>query len=304
MSYKIARFGWLPDPPDFRDYRGDEPVVGRAVAQMAKRVAEVRKTVKPAAAKDIPLLAAKPPTAPPASVDLRFDDPPIEDQEDIGSCTAQAVVGLWEHLQIRLHGEHFDGSRLFLYKVTRNYLGWVGDTGAFVRSAIKALRLFGTCPEVYWPYVTGDFDVEPRAFCYAFAQNFKAIAYHRLEDLKGLKRSLAQGLPFAFGFTVYKQAIHAADATGEIPFPGPKDTPTGGHAVVAVGYDDKKKIGAGAGALLIRNSWGTGWGDQGYGWLPYEYVDRGLARDFWVLTEMDYTDIAVPEDVAPASDGG
>ena len=82
----------------------------------------------------------------------------------------------------------------------------------------------------------------------------------------------------------------AGEGTGEIPFPTAGDTVQGGHAVLAVGYDDAKKIGSAKGALLIRNSWGTGWGAEGYGWLPYDYVLKGLANDFWSLVQADFVD--------------
>ena len=89
-----------------------------------------------------------------------------------------------------------------------------------------------------------------------------------------------------FGFTVY----NFGNANGEFAFPGPSDAVQGGHAIVAVGYDDDRQIGSEKGALKIRNSWGTGWGESGYGWLPYAYVEQGLADDFWSLFKLDYID--------------
>lgn len=77
---------------------------------------------------------------------------------------------------------------------------------------------------------------------------------------------------------------------GKIPFPCDGEKVEGGHAVVAVGYDDNLEISnpgcdgsSTTGALLIRNSWGTAWGQDGYGWLPYQYVEAGLAEDWWVV---------------------
>ena len=93
-----------------------------------------------------------------------------------------------------------------------------------------------------------------------------------------------------FGFTVYSSMPGIGDDTGDIPFPKEGDRVEGGHAVVAVGYDDNRKIGSNKGALLIRNSWGKEWGDRGYGWLPYEYVLRGQAVDFWSLVEASFVD--------------
>jgi C1A family cysteine protease len=212
-------------------------------------------------------------------------------------------VGLLEYFARRTTGKHEDLSRLFLYKVTREMMGWTGDTGAFLRSTMGAIAAFGTPPEQYWPYKIADFEKEPSSFAYAFAQNYKAITYYRLDPpgtaastlLTAVKTHLGQGLPAMFGFSVYASY---GDATvrksGKLPFPRAGEKQVGGHAVVAVGYDDTMKVNhpaggtATTGALLIRNSWGTGWGDAGYGWLPYEYINRGLAQDFWVLIKADW----------------
>lgn len=230
----------------------------------------------------------------------------MEDQGNLGSCTAHAGVGLVEYFERRAFGTHIDASRLFLYKATRNLMMVTGDTGAYLRTTAGALTLFGVPPEDYWKYNTNtpDFDKEPSAFCYAFAQNFQAITFYRLDPsgtskpvlLDRIKTNLAAGLPSMFGFTVYSSYIQAG-STGKIPFPTAGDRIVGGHAVDAVGYDDNLKIknttpGAveTTGALLIRNSWGTAWGAGGYGWLPYEYVLRGLAVDWWSLLKNQWVD--------------
>ena len=183
-------------------------------------------------------------------------------------------------------------------------LHWTGDTGAFLRSTMGALALFGVPPEEYWPYVVADFEKEPTAFCYAFAQNYQTISYYRLDPpgttpavlLNQIKTYLAGGLPSMFGFTVYNSYTQAA-TTGKIPFPTAGEKIVGGHAIMAVGFDDKMKIkntNPGAiettGALLIRNSWGPAWGAAGYGWLPYEFVLRGLATDWWSLLKNEWID--------------
>ncbi|TWJ14295.1 C1 family peptidase [Geobacter argillaceus] len=278
--------GWLPDYPDFRDYTPEHGMI-KPMLTRAK--------------------AATPPKAIPLTADLRPWCSPIEDQKNIGSCTAHAGVGIYEYFERRAFGKHLDASRLFLYKVTRNMSHWTGDTGAFLRTTMGALALFGTPPEEYWPYVTADFDKEPPAFCYAFAQSFQALSYYRLDPpgttkadlLIRIKTNLAAGLPSMFGFTVYNSITQAA-ASGKIPYPTPGEKIAGGHAIVAVGYDDAMKIkntNAGAvetkGALLIRNSWSTGWGAAGYGWLPYEYVLQGLATDWWSMLKGEWVETGV-----------
>ena len=291
MSGNYA-LGWIPDYPDFRDY-----------TEETEEVREILRTTgltfRSAAKK------SRPEKVLPASADLREWCSPVEDQGRLGSCTAQAGAGIIEYYEQKSFGRHIDASRLFLYKVTRNLMKMRGDTGAYLRSTIGAMVLFGAPPEEYWPYtdIPEDFDKEPPAFCYSFAQNYKTIKYYRHDPpsaapediLYRVKTYLAAGHPAMFGFTVYS-SIEQASGSGRIPFPSPLDKIEGGHAVVAVGYDDKMKIrnrydGEEAeGALLIRNSWGQDWGEGGYGWLPYDYLRKGLAEDFWSVLKKEWID--------------
>jgi len=294
MSETIQQLGmgWLPDYPDFRDYTVEHDKVAPGQKDSVKGMLAKVGVSKPAK-KSLP-----------KSINLREWFSPVEDQETLGSCTAQAGVALVEYFERRAFGKHIDASRLFLYKVTRNMLRWTGDTGAFLRSTMGAMTLFGVPPEEYWPYKIADFDKEPPAFCYAFAQNYQAISFYRLDPpgtsrndlLKQIKTNLAGGLPSMFGFTVYS-SISQANTTGKIPYPAPREKILGGHAVVAAGYDDAMKIknlnrggSETTGALLIRNSWSEDWGSDGYGWLPYEYVMRGLAVDWWSLLKNEWVD--------------
>jgi C1A family cysteine protease len=227
-----------------------------------------------------------PPEKLPSSVDLREWCSPIEDQNPLGSCASHAVIALVEFLEMKTKGEYLDASRLFLYKVVRRLEATRGDNGSTIRGNMKTLKIFGVPPEKYWPYDAERFDEEPPAFCYSFALSYQAITYFRLDPpdiLRKVREQLARGWPIAFGFTVYS-SIYKSEVgkTGDIPFPKITDRVVGGHGVAAVGYDDSR------GRVLIRNSWGTTWGNEGYGILPYEYVERGLARDFWVLTSTEY----------------
>lgn len=276
--------------------KGQEP--------MSALLAEAKKVAfggpRPKLLLDHPLLAEG--KKPLDFVDLRPFMSPVENQEHIGSCTAQAVMGAVEYLQIATRGDYVDGSRLFLYKTTRSLLGWSGDTGAYIRETIKALRLFGICPEPYWTYDTTRYDEEPASFCYAFASNYKNLRYYRLAHLEEIKHSITQGYPVAFGFTCLESLFTpTVQASGIIPFPNPKEKVLGGHAVLAVGYNQTgaERNRCPDGHVIIRNSWGS-WGDAGYGYLPFEYFEPQeqvigdekksvlpLADDFWAVTQIE-----------------
>jgi C1A family cysteine protease len=282
--------GWLPQAPDLCDYTDSN----EEIKPMVKR------------------LGLKPQAPLPDKVDLRKWCSPIENQLNLGSCTAHAGMGVVEYFERRAYGRHIDGSRLFVYKTTRNLMGVVGDTGAWLRTTMGALVLCGAPPEIYWPYITrkdpgpaGDrtFDDEPPAFVYAVADNFEALRYFCHDPagtktsavLESVKRYLAYGIPAMFGFYGFP-SFNNTNVKGGIPFPCPGERAIWGHAIVAVGYDDKMKVKntkcnkETKGAFLIRNSWGTGWGDKGYGWLPYDYVLARYATDFWSLLSMEWVD--------------
>lgn len=276
--------GWHRELPDINDW---DILEHPMAAQLLLRPKPLFRDGLPGAELGAPMGAV----GLPQEVDLRPFCPPVENQGRLGSCTAQAAVGVVEYLERRALRRHTDGSRLFVYKTTRNLLGWTGDTGAYVRTTLQALAKFGVPPERYWPYIVDKFDVEPTAFLYTLASSARTLSYFRLDRRRSrealldvIKRVAAMGLPSQFGFTVYGYG----NAAGEFPMPTEGQRRLGGHAVVCVGYDDGRVIGDSVGALRIRNSWGTGWGESGYGWLPYDYVLEGLSADFWVIMSQDY----------------
>jgi C1A family cysteine protease len=246
---KIARYGWQPDLPDYRDHLYAAPM--EMIGAM------------------------------PASVDLRAQCPPVYDQGQLGSCTANAIAGALEFDRLKQKISDFAPSRLFIYYNERVMEHTVAsDSGAQIRDGIKSVGQLGDCPETEWPYVISRFKTKPPAKCYSDALKYKAVLYQRVTQTLGqLKGCLASGYPFVLGFTVYEsfESVQVAK-TGHASLPKPGEQSIGGHAVMAVGYDDTKQW------FIVRNSWGDGWAMKGYFTLPYAYVtDNNLADDFWTI---------------------
>lgn len=219
----------------------------------------------------------------PIQVDLRDRMSEIVDQGHLGSCTANAIVsGLREYL-LKQSGRPFVPlSRLFLYYHEREIEGDIqDDKGAILRDGMSVLEKIGVCPEKDLPY-TEDFRDMPSKMAEHDAVLYRIGQYSRVEDLPRLKAALAHGLPVVLGFLVTKTFYYSEEVrgTGIVPISGIDDVITengqqAGHAVCAVGYDDKKKI------IIIRNSWGAEWGDKGYCYFPYELFQNGIVQDMW-----------------------
>lgn len=249
-SRRATGYGWIPDRPDQRDFLYSAPA---------------------------PFLRELPPKA-----DLRAGCPPVYDQGQLGSCTANAIGGAIEFDQIREKlPQVFVPSRLFIYYNERVIEGSVSsDAGAMLRDGIKTVAKQGACPEPMWPYVIAKFKLKPSQTCYTEAAKHTAVTYERLvQSLAQMKGCLSSGYPFVFGFTVYESFETSTVArTGKVPMPGGKERVLGGHAVCAVGYNDADRT------FLCRNSWGTGWGMRGYFTMPYGYLtSTDLAADFWTI---------------------
>ena len=249
-------YGWHPDLPDHRDF--------------------LYSTIRPIT------------TEPPPLVDLRPACSPVENQLTLGSCTANALVGAVEFLQLKRNPASFtDLSRLFLYYNERVLTHTTAqDSGGYLRDGIKCLRKQGICTEPRWPYLIQKFTSKPTPTCYREALDKQIISYHSVRGLNEFKACLAEGYPVVFGFTVYESFESSEVAhTGVLNYPVNGETPVGGHAVMAVGYHDTEQ------RLLARNSWGTDWGMAGYFTMPYDYAFGGsgraaLAADFWTIRSM------------------
>ena len=253
---QIKRFGWIPDIPDQRDHLYAAPTAALG-----------------------PL---------PASIDLRPQCPPIYDQGQLGSCTANSIAAAIQFDEMKQQlNPSFEPSRLFIYYNERMLEGTIdSDSGAMLRDGIKTVNQQGVCPEDEldkagnWPYDPAQFTQQPSQSCYDEAQNSRAVSYLSVvQDLNQMKGCLAEGYPFVFGFTVYDSFMAQEVAqTGHAPMPSPTEQEIGGHAVLAVGYDDANQW------FLVRNSWGTSWGMAGYFTMPYTYlIQPNLSSDFWTI---------------------
>lgn len=245
-------YGWIPDLPDHRD---------KFYTELVPRWEEL-----------------------PSHIDLREHCSPIENQGELGSCTANALVGNLEYLKKKKLHKILNFSRLFIYYNERVIEHTTNtDSGAQLRDGIKSLAKLGCCLESEWPYDIEKFTQKPPEKDYQDARDYQITSYYRLITTDQMKHTLATHYPFVFGFSVYESFESEAVAkTGIVPMPAKSERLLGGHAVMAVGYDDRKQH------FIVRNSWGTHWGVQGYFFLPFEYLANShLSSDFWTIRDME-----------------
>jgi C1A family cysteine protease len=239
------KLGWFPDKPDDRDFKFSLP---RAMLRKLPPIAGVENLC-----------------------------PSIYQQGDLGSCVGNAVASQISLVHIKNKLPDPIPSRLFIYYNAREMEGTVyEDAGCSLRDALKSVSKLGVCQEALWPYLIEKFSIRPPLSCYTDAMKDKVISYHRiLYSLASMKGCIFAGFPFSIGVRVFEN-FPMETSTGNIPMPQGREV--GGHAMVAVGYDDTIQ------QFIVRNSWGTEWGISGYGKIPYEYlINPLLSMDFWTI---------------------
>jgi C1A family cysteine protease len=249
MARKIQRYGWKPDLPDPRDVTYSGP---------------------------LHIQQQLPPTA-----DLRSKCPPVYDQGALGSCTANAIAAAFEFDLLKQGNPDFTPSRLFIYYNERAIEGTIkSDAGGHLRDGIKSVAKSGVCHEPLWPYDIKQFAKKPPQPAYKEASTRLATSYESLaQNTTQMRTCLASGYPFVFGFVAYDSLESEQVAkSGILNMPAQGENQVGGHAVMAVGYNDKQQ------RFIVRNSWGDGWGQKGYFTMPYTYlVDASYSSDFWTV---------------------
>jgi C1A family cysteine protease len=274
-------FGWSRDLPDHRDFTPDSEAAVEALSRLPS-------------ASDAPQAQG---AERPAEIDWREYCPAACDRQGLPTSVAHACVGLVQYFERRANGRLVEPSRLFVHSNAQRLLSGDSPSGAHrpaasvpgitLRAAWRAIRRFGLPPETLWPYCAENIDREPGAFAYSFRDDSNSISYLRLDgrDRPGptvvdqARSFLAAGFCLAMGVS-----LHASIGSGpDISFPSRLDPLRAAEAVMAVGYDDRRRIRSEKGALLVRAAWGPAWGDGGYGWLPYTYLREGLAADVWTL---------------------
>lgn len=262
MQYQLTPrnhgLGWVPDLPDQRDFTF-EPVKTFGVGPMPERV------------------------------DLRELCPEIYDQGQLGSCTANALGAAFDFDRRKQGKDFMMPSRLFIYWNERDLENTVdSDAGARIRDGVKVLRKLGTPAEKLWPYDISRFTVKPSEPCYVEAEKNQLLTYERImrpgkDKTFDMRACLSWGYPFVAGISVY-ESFETDDAarTGIIPMPAADERVLGGHAILVVGFESDKAW------FICRNSWGTEWGDEGYFYLPYDYLtNESLSSDMWVLRTVE-----------------
>ncbi len=222
----------------------------------------------------------------PISLDLRYRLLAVRDQGGEGSCVSFATTGMKEGQEAE---KVWLSPRFLTQRIQAN-----ADSGAYPRDAMEILLKEGVCTEVCQPYVAREVG---RLGCIKATEEAitnKIGGYARIYTIEEMKQTLNEKGPFLASFGVtkdwYTPVNGVITAHSENPI-------IGGHAVCIVGYDDSR------GVIIFRNSWSSGWGDRGYGYLNY-YDTKKYLWDAWSSVDIPESEEEkpVPPDPEPQPD--
>ncbi|USL45884.1 C1 family peptidase [Priestia megaterium] len=227
----------------------------------------------------------------PSKLDYTDKMTPVRDQVDEGTCVGfSSAVGMKEYQERKERGQEVYLSPRFLYQECKKRDGIPDEEGTFIRVALDVLKEVGVCEEIYWPYIAHN-PGSPKPGAEQNASHYKIKAYARLDSLEAMKKSLMVNGPCVAGVLVYKNwQTQEVASTGKIPMPG-NSVLKGGHAICIVGYDDNTEL------FKFKNSWDESWGDNGYGYLPYAYMELSES-EAWSATDL----IEDPETIVRAKE--
>ena len=213
------------------------------------------------------------------------NEPPIYDQGQLGSCTANAItygVQFAMNKQGLKYNPSGNPSRLFVYYNERAKEGTINsDSGANISDGIDSVNEQGVCSEIVWPYDIDRFTDKPSDKAYSLALLDKVtLKAQVLQDENSISSCISAGFPVITGITVYEslEAQQTIDS-GTIPMPDiQNEKELGGHAIALCGYDRINKV------YTLRNSWGTSVGQNGYFTIPFDYIHNpDLCSDLWQI---------------------
>lgn len=211
-------------------------------------------------------------------VDLRQYDSPVEDQGALGSCVGNAICNAFELLAKQLFPDKFQElSKLYVYYHSRFFDESIdSDTGSYLRDGLKAAKNYGICTEALWPYDTTKFDSQPSPKCYLDGFKRYITQYEILYTTEEMVEALNAKKPVVVAMEVFDSFNQVTKDNPMVPIPNGYGYSIGLHAVAIVGYSIPKK------QFLLKNSWGTNWGDKGYAWIPFTYIDN-FASERWTF---------------------
>ena len=224
------------------------------------------------------------------SVDLRKDFTVVKDQGDMGACSAFAMVGIFEYILKKNHQPEIDLSEQFVYYNARKADGASRvDAGTSLSEVIRTMMDKGVCQEHLFPYNPDNISQEPPVEAYDDAQTRKIVRAKVVrKDLQAIKSAVYEGYPVAISLRIFntfnpRKGFIRIPSETEI-----QNEQSGNHAMIICGYNDEARF------FVVRNSWGRKFGDKGYCYIPYGYIENeALLNGACIISEISDTKLQV-----------